>query len=334
MTQKIFDISVIICAYTEERWGDLVAAVASLQQQTLLPDEIIIVIDHNPDLLKRVQEQIRGVIVVENTQARGASGARNCGIAVAKGKIIACLDDDAIATPDWLMLLKEGFTDPRVLGVGGSIAPSWMGKRPTWFPEEFYWVVGCTCRGMSPTASSVRHLIGANMSMRREVFDTVGGFRTEIGRIGTWLMSGEENELCIRVLQAYPQSVLLYLPQARVFQNVPARRATWGYFCSRCYAEGLSKAVIGRYVGVKDGLATHGTTLRAYICRTLPAGIVRGLADALLHHDAMGLARAGAIVAGLAITSVGYIVGCISWQLERCWNGNLPLTNAGKSRMA
>ena len=317
MTQLADDISVIICAYTEDRWGDLVAAVKSVQQQTLPPREIIVVIDHNPRLLKRVQEQIQGVVVVENTQARGAGGARNSGVAVAKGKIIACLDDDAIAIPDWLMLLSQGFTNPRVLGVGGSITPWWMGKRPSWFPEEFDWVVGCTFLGIPQTVTTVRHLIGANMSLRREVFDTVGGFRTEIGRVGTRLMSGEENELCIRAHQFWPQSVFLYRPQAGVFQCVPDKRATWSYFCSRCYAEGLSKAVIGRYVGVMSALATHGTTPLAYTFRTLPRGVVRGLADALLHHDLTGLARAGAIVAGLVITTVGYIVGSAFFQLER-----------------
>jgi glycosyltransferase involved in cell wall biosynthesis len=320
MTQITNDISVIICTYDGDRCNDLIAAVESVQQQTLPPREIIVVVDHNPSLLKRVQEQIQGVVVVENTQARGAGGARNSGIAVAKGKIIACLDDDAIALPDWLMLLSEGFTDPRVLGVGGSITPWWTGKRPTWFPEEFGWVVGCTFRGMPQTVATVRHLIGANMSLRREVFDTVGGLRTEIGRIGTWPMSGEENELCIRAQQFWPQSVFLYRPQAGVFHRVPDKRACWRYFCSRCYAEGLSKAVIGRYVGVKSGLATHGTTPLTYAFRTLPRGVVRGLADALLHHDLTGLARAGAIVAGLVITTVGYIVGSAFFQLERYRN--------------
>ena len=100
MTQIAHDISVIICTYAEDRWNDLIAAVESVQQQTLLPREIIVVVDHNPSLLKRVQEQIQGVVVVENMQAHGASGARNSGIAVAKGNIITCLDDDAIAMPD------------------------------------------------------------------------------------------------------------------------------------------------------------------------------------------------------------------------------------------
>jgi len=58
MSETIHDISVIICAYTEDRWNDLISAVESVRQQTLPATEIIIVIDHNPDLLKRIQEQV------------------------------------------------------------------------------------------------------------------------------------------------------------------------------------------------------------------------------------------------------------------------------------
>src|SRR6266567_6901037 len=75
VSQTTYDISVIICAYTEDRWNDLVAAIESVQQQTLSPREIIVVIDHNPGLLERARQHASGV-VVENTGARGLSGAR------------------------------------------------------------------------------------------------------------------------------------------------------------------------------------------------------------------------------------------------------------------
>ncbi|HLI56097.1 MAG TPA: glycosyltransferase, partial [Actinomycetota bacterium] len=45
--------SVVVCAYTERRWDDLVAAVASLKAQTDPPFEIILSIDHNPELYAR-----------------------------------------------------------------------------------------------------------------------------------------------------------------------------------------------------------------------------------------------------------------------------------------
>ncbi len=322
MSQTANDISVIICAYTEERWDDLIAAVESVKQQTLLPGEIIVVIDHNPTLLERVREHLSNVIVVENVETHGASGSRNSGLAVAKGRIIACLDDDAIATPDWLMFLCEGFADPQVLGVGGAITPLWKENEPTWFPEEFYWVIGCTYRGMPQKVATIRNLIGANMAMRREVFDIVGGFRSDIGRIGAWPIGCEETELCIRAHQYWPKSVFLYLPQASVSQCVPRKRTQWRYFRSRCFAEGLSKAAVTRYVGVKDTLATE----RVYTLRTLPLGIVRGLTDALLHHDLFGLLRAGAIVIGLAITIAGYLVGRIFSTVAR--SGNTSTTEA------
>src|SRR5215207_1020357 len=66
-----YSCSVIICAYTEKRWRDLVAAVESLRQQTLRPTEIVVVIDHNPALLERVQAGLCDVVAVENQEAHG-----------------------------------------------------------------------------------------------------------------------------------------------------------------------------------------------------------------------------------------------------------------------
>jgi len=300
-------IAVVICAYTQNRWNELVAAIKSVQLQTLLPKEIIVVIDHNPNLLELVREHVSDVIVVENTETAGLSGARNSGIAVAKSDIVAFLDDDAVAAPNWLMLLSEEFADLHVLGVGGAVHPTWMGNKPDWFPEEFYWVVGCTYRGMPQASKTIRNPIGANMSLRREVFDAVGGFRSEIGRVGTRPVGCEETELCIRARKRWPQNVVLYQPQASVSHSIPDNRASWHYFCSRCYAEGLSKAVVTQYVGSKDSLASE----RTYTLRTLPQGVVRNLKQTLLYHDPAGLARAGAIVVGLVMTTMGYLVGSI-----------------------
>lgn len=299
------EISIIICAYTVKRWDDLVAAVESIQGQTLPPEEIIVVVDHNSELLQRVQDL--NVITVENTGTPGLSGARNSGIVAARSDIIAFLDDDAVAPSDWLMLLNEGFSDPQVLGVGGAVLPLWLSHKPLWLPEEFYWVVGCTYRGMPTMAAMVRNPIGANMSFRREVFDAVGGFHSEIGRIGTRALGCEETELCIRACQHWPLRGFLYQPQAKVFHRVTHVRTSWRYFCTRCYFEGISKAVVSRYVGAKDGLASE----RTYTLRVLPQGIGHGLIDALFHHDLSGLGRVGAIICGLALTAVSYCLNSV-----------------------
>lgn len=301
-------ISVVICAYADERWDALVKAVRSVERQEHRAAELVIAVDHNSALAARVRAELPACIVVENRASRGLSGARNSGISVAKAEIIAFLDDDAVASPDWLAYLSEGFKDPSVVGVGGSIEPAWNTSRPEWFPDEFDWVVGCTYRGMPQATAPVRNLIGANMAFRRQIFGEVGEFRSGIGRVGTLPVGCEETEFCIRIRQRFPEATLLYEPRARIFHQVPLHRSTWGYYLRRCYAEGRSKTMVAQYVGLADGLASE----RHYTVRTLPAGVLRGLGDMLRHADPLGIARAAAIVAGLATTTTGFVVSQIA----------------------
>src|SRR3954451_11811986 len=140
-------VSVVICAYSDERWDDLVAAIESVRRQTVPALEMIVVIDRNPGLLDRVKATMPDVIAMPNEDEGGAGGARNTGVAAAKGEIIAFLDDDAEADPDWLEQLLPSFDDPKVLGIGGHIDPKWMAPRPSWFPDEFGWVLGCSYPG-------------------------------------------------------------------------------------------------------------------------------------------------------------------------------------------
>jgi GT2 family glycosyltransferase len=299
--------SVVICTYSEKRWDELVAAVASLRTQTLPPEEIIIVVDHNPALATRVWRELPDVIAVDNPGRQGLSDARNSGLAVAHGDVVVFLDDDAVADPHWLEYLAEGYRDPDVVGVGGYAEAMWAESRPRWFPTEFDWVVGCTYRGMPTEAAPVRNLMGCNMSFRREVFAEVGGFTPHIGRLGTKPVGCEETELCIRIGQRHPQAVILFDPRAVVHHNVPASRARFSYFRSRCYAEGLSKAAIAALVGAEDGLSAE----RRHTVRILPAGVLAGL-RAALRGDVAGIGRAGAIIAGVSLAAVGYVLGRIA----------------------
>ncbi|NTW02155.1 MAG: glycosyltransferase family 2 protein [Oscillochloris sp.] len=305
-------ISVVICAYTEARWDDLVAGVESLRQQRKKPDEIIVVVDYNPSLLDRAQRELPDVHVLPNTGARGVSGARNTGVALAQGDIIAFIDDDAIADPDWLELHTQAYNDPKVIGVGGTISPLWPTVRPYWFPDEFDWVVGCTYRGVPEEPSPVQRLISCNMSVRREAFEIAGGFRSEIGQVGKNLMRSEDTEFTIRLWQRASDRILLYLPAARVMHRVPDGRASWSYFRARCYSEGFSKARMAGMVGTRDALAAE----RAYTTQTLPTAVTRGLAETVLHGDVHGIRRSSVIVAGLAITGFGYVVGAITGKID------------------
>lgn len=297
--------SVVICAYTLERWQDLVAAVASLRRQAGEPPEIVVVVDHNDALLERVRGRLPDVTVVPNRHQRGLSGARNSGMEAARGEVIAFLDDDAVAAEDWLERLSAGYEQGNVIGVGGAVLPRWAGgRRPRWFPPEFDWVVGCSYIGQPTRTAAVRNLIGANMSYRREVLQETGGFREGIGRIGKRPLGCEETELSIRGLRAFPGGQVLYDPSAKVEHRVPRSRQTVCYFLQRCYAEGLSKALVSQLVGASSGLSSE----RTYTLQVLPRGVIAGLRSAL-RGDLTGLGRAAAIVAGLGMTTLGYLAG-------------------------
>lgn len=309
-------ISLVICVYTEKRWDDLLAAVESIQLQTVKPFELILVIDHNPGLYKRVKDVLVHATVRENKHVRGLSGARNTGIAIASGDIIAFMDEDAFADPDWLERLLNGYQDRSVLGVGGMILPVWQSEKPAWFPDEFAWVVGCSYRGLSGELAPVRNLIGCNMSFRKDVFEGVGGFRSGIGRVGTLPFGCEETEFCIRASQKFPETRFVYEPLARVYHRVPGERATFEYFRSRCYAEGISKALITTLIGRRDGLSSEF----AYTLRTLPKGILKGVHDSIRSREISGFGRAAAITIGFSFTVLGYLVGRFSILFGR----NMP----------
>src|SRR5690606_12559162 len=82
----------------------------------------------------------------------------------------------------------------------------------------------------------------------------------------------------------------------------------------RCFAEGISKALISRYVGTSDSLASE----RTYTFRTLPQGVWQGLKD-FVKGDPSGIGRAFAIVLGLGLTVMGFAYG----HLQRIVNKSL-----------
>lgn len=301
-------VSVVICAHTEERWDDTLAAAESVRCQKHSVKELIVVVDHNQRLFQGLRSALPDAFVTENRERPGLSGGRNTGVVMATSEIVAFLDDDAVAEPDWLAFLVDAYSDPTVAGVGGLTLPRWDSKRPFWFPGEFDWVVGCSYVGMPPHRASVRNLLGANASFRREIFANVGGFTSGIGRSSAKLPMGcEETEFCIRIGQRLPGAILVCDNRAVVWHRVIEARSRFSYYRARCYAEGLSKAMVTRSVGKGDGLATE----RRYATRTLPLGVARGLSDVLRGRGA-GPFRACAIVVGFATVTAGYAIGSLN----------------------
>jgi GT2 family glycosyltransferase len=313
--------TVVICVYTEKRWGDIVAAVDSVAAQDVTAAETLVIVDHNAALLSRAQEAFttRGVRVLPNAHKQGLSGARNTAVAEATGDVVVFLDDDATARPGWLAALLAPYSDPTVAAVGGVAHPRWPARgvragtaRPHVLPGadpgngdatgELDWIVGCTYTGQPTEQAEVRNLMGCNMSFRRDVFERVGGFAEDIGRIGKNPLGCEETELCIRARQAYrrvgEKIRIVFEPRAIVDHRVSEDRVEWAYLRRRSWAEGLSKAAVSALVGSDDALSTE----RSYVAKVLPTAVLRELRQ-------RNVVSAAAVVTALAWTSAGFLRG-------------------------
>lgn len=295
-------VSVIVCTYATDRAPLFRETMRSLQTQERPPDEIVVVVDHNHDLYRRLCEELRGVIVVESTSTmRGISGARTTGLEQATGSIIAFVDDDATARPDWLKNLLLQFLDPTVIVAGSHVVPSWAGAPPRWFPVEFGWVLGCSYRGQldSDEAGVVRNVYANGMAARRDALQ-VGPFRGQLGRVGSLPMGCEETEWCIRVGRHFPTSRIVQVPTAVLDHYVSVERTTFRRFVKHCFAEGLSKAAVASLVGKQSALSSE----RRFVRTTLRSGVVTRIAQS---PDSASLLQIGAIFAGLMGAMIGYV---------------------------
>jgi len=201
-------VSAVVCTYSPARRDQLHDAVESLRRQTVAPLEIVVVVDHQPPLLRDLCRSLPEAAVRESRRTPGLSGSRNEGLAACRGELVAFLDDDAVAAPDWLATLVRHLSGPTVMGAGGHAALRWESGRPAWFPHEFDWVVGGSYRGLPEAAADVRNVLGSNMAFRAALVREVGGFREGIGRVGTRPTGCEETELCIRLRQRWPEGRL------------------------------------------------------------------------------------------------------------------------------
>jgi GT2 family glycosyltransferase len=292
--------SVVVCAYTFERLEVTSACIRAVLAQPEQPD-VIVVTDHNDELGAELRDRFPTVLVVPNSQRRGLGGARNSGVAVSSRELVAFVDDDAEPTPGWLSELGVPFADTRVAVVGGDALPVWQGGTPSWFPDEYLWVVGCSYRGMA-REGVVRNPLGCNMAFRRQTLVDVGGFDETLGRLGSLPFGLEETELCVRLTTANPSSRIVMVAGAAVLHHVPAGRQRPAYFFQRCFYEGIGKAQL-RNLASSAALSSE----RSYTLRVLPVAVIRDLAGIVrLDRPFTRLKRMTAVVGGLAAAVVGY----------------------------
>jgi len=250
------DASVVVC--TRNRATLLDVALSSLAGQSVDPArfEVLIVDNASTDATPQIVSRWRSAArfecrhIVEDRL--GTAHARNRGIAEARGRVVAFLDDDARAESEWLGHLLRVLDEERVCGAGGRITLEWESPRPRWLTEPHLLALlaefdlgDVPCR-----VERFPYLVGTNMAFLAELFARVGGFSAELERRSATVIGMEDVEFCHRAVQA--AGPLAYEPRAVVHHFVPDHRATLGFLLRRSYADGRSMARFHRMTGQRD----------------------------------------------------------------------------------
>lgn len=238
-------ISAIICTHNRDSYlGD---AIDSLLAQDFAGDFEVIVVDNAST------DCTREVVAARSPHPRlryvyeaviGLSVARNTGAKLAQGTILAYLDDDAVASPQWLTVLYAAYQANEKLAIaGGRVTLLWAAhlQAPQWLSSGLSGNLGAYDLGAEPRLIECPGLTprGLNYSIRRSFLEQIGGFDVNLGRVGKNLLSNEELHMTELALAHGWQ--VMYLPDAHVAHNVAPERLNRAWFLSRGWWQGISE---------------------------------------------------------------------------------------------
>jgi len=242
------DLSVVVC--TRNQSGYLRKVLGSLRAQALPREafEVIVVDNGSTDATRPAAESFRdmGNLRYVHDPVVGLSHARNTGWRKARGEIVAYLDDDAVARPDWLARLRDAYRTlrPRPACAGGPIRPIWEIEKPSWLDRELEHYLGIVdwLRPAMFLDEDLLYLPGSNVSYLRSVLEESGGFPLGLGRKGPSLLSNEE--LWMQSFLRSRGRPIWYDPEIVVHHHVKARRLTPTWFTKRYFWQGVSDVLL------------------------------------------------------------------------------------------
>ncbi|GDZ92622.1 putative glycosyl transferase [Planktothrix agardhii CCAP 1459/11A] len=258
MSQSL--ISAIICTHNREQYLGL--AIDSLLQQYFTDFEIIVVDNASTDGTRQVVEsrlpnpKLRYI----HEPVTGLSVARNTGAKNSQSPIIAYLDDDAIATPQWLRVLYSAYENhPKLAIAGGKVTLIWPEgiTPPPWLSDNLAGNLGAYNLGDQWVEIKNPGLTprGLNYSVRRSFLEKIGGFDVNLGRVGKRLLSNEELQMTELALQQGWQ--VAYIPEALVAHHVAPERVNRAWFMERGWWQGISECYREQLAG-RDGMVQLG----------------------------------------------------------------------------
>jgi GT2 family glycosyltransferase len=226
--------------------------------------EVIIVDNNSRDHTSEVIEEFKSAsgleVVYIFEREQGLSYARNRGISEARGGIVTFIDDDVIVDGNWLVNVHKAFGTYNPAVMGGKVLIKGEIPLPKWFSNVISDPLGGFDRGDNIIHADSQYSgligIGANMSFKKEIFDTIGLFRTDLGRKGNKLGMGEETELYWRIRNHGGKC--MYYPSATVYHCVDSRKLSknytrrwfyrigeWAYFSDRVLLKDTGRKILG-----------------------------------------------------------------------------------------
>ena len=210
-------VSVLICTYNRARL--LEQTLAALSAAASPPDcEVdVVVIDNNStdetrSVIARAAQHSRWPIRSALERSQGKSFALNRGLTLARGDVLALTDDDVLPADDWLVRMVDRFRTPDIVFVFGKVLPRWEVPPPpellTTVARDIWGPLALVDYGddvvrYDAESFGVRRLpIGANLAIRRDAIERVGGWRTDLGKVDNSLIAGEDHELCVRLYRS------------------------------------------------------------------------------------------------------------------------------------
>lgn len=246
-------ITAAICTYNREKY--LPQVLNSIACQTLAADqyEIIVVDNNSPGNTQEIVEQfqrnnpsISCSYFLETKQ--GLSFARNKAIEEAKFEIITFVDDDAFLKEDYFAILVAQFkADTQIAAIGGKILLHFETIVPNWENKYLNSLLGY----YNPSENEFTYARngknsdyprGSNMTIHQKVFDKIGMFNVELGRVGGNLLGGEEKDIFYRIYNE-PGFKVNYIPNAIVYHCVPIERTTKAFIIRQAIGTGHSERI-------------------------------------------------------------------------------------------
>jgi glycosyltransferase involved in cell wall biosynthesis len=268
-------VSIVICTYLR---ADMVGqTLRSLKQLTGIDQAEVIVVDnnssdHTAEVVAEAIEQLKGAVFIRYVfePQQGLSVARNTGVEVSKGEIIAFLDDDATPAVGWLSSISEAFVQyPEAGAIGGIIEPDFETTRPEWLVKELELPYGIIDMGQQVRQYPRRlHPFGGNCAVRKEIVSELQ-FPEWLGRNGGQsLLSGEETWLFNQMRRNGQK--LYYIPGMKIKHFTPASRLSPEWIKLRYYYQGISNALEGKGLQALLRLIAGLALRRVYIaCSSL-----------------------------------------------------------------